>query len=290
HAANWSDFGHLWTTWWLGDLTGAVTVAPLLLTWGGGRDEWFPKRRYIEGAALLILLSLAAIVTFGRRSPPSVQFYPLTRLIVPFLLWAAFRLGRRGVTAAVIVTSTFAVWGAAHGSAFVGVAVSDSLLMLQLFLGSNAVTFLFLGAVVEERRRSESTRRENENRLTVNLAITRILAEARTLRDAAPRIVSTVCKSLHWEVGAMWTPDEAQTVLKNVNVWRTSETRHTDFERVCRARTFEKGVGLPGRVWVNLKPEWIANVSKDDNFSRATAATAEGLHSAVAFPILLDEQ
>src|SRR5262245_35119880 len=106
HAANWSDFGHLWTTWWLGDLTGAVTVAPLLLTWGGGRDEWFPKRRYIEGAALLILLSLAAIVTFGRRSPPSVQFYPLTRLIVPFLLWAAFRLGRRGVTAAVIVTST----------------------------------------------------------------------------------------------------------------------------------------------------------------------------------------
>jgi PAS domain S-box-containing protein len=291
HAANWNDFGHLWRTWWLGDLTGAVTIAPLLLTWGAGRDKWFPKRRYIEGAALLILLSVAAIFTFGKASPTPVQYFPLTRLIVPFLLWAAFRLGRRGVTAAIAVTSAFAVWGTAQGGGpFLGGAASDSLLILQLFLGSNAVTFLFLGAVVEERRRSESSRRENEKRLAVNLAITRILAEVLTLRDATPRIARTVCESLRWELGAMWTPDEGQTVLKNVNVWRTSETRHADFERVCRAQTFAKGVGLPGRVWETLKPAWIANVSKADNFPRASSATAEDLHSAFAFPILLDDQ
>ena len=33
HAAQWSQFGSLWTTWWLGDVAGAVTVAPLLIAW-----------------------------------------------------------------------------------------------------------------------------------------------------------------------------------------------------------------------------------------------------------------
>jgi len=31
-ASQGTGFGSLWMTWWLGDLAGAVTVAPLLLT------------------------------------------------------------------------------------------------------------------------------------------------------------------------------------------------------------------------------------------------------------------
>ena len=30
--ASWADFGHLWSTWWLGDSVGALVVAPFLLT------------------------------------------------------------------------------------------------------------------------------------------------------------------------------------------------------------------------------------------------------------------
>jgi integral membrane sensor domain MASE1 len=33
HSAQWSQVPLLWLTWWLGDLTGAVTVTPLVLTW-----------------------------------------------------------------------------------------------------------------------------------------------------------------------------------------------------------------------------------------------------------------
>ena len=36
NAAQWNQFGSLWVTWWLGDVAGAVTVAPLVIAWTSG--------------------------------------------------------------------------------------------------------------------------------------------------------------------------------------------------------------------------------------------------------------
>src|SRR5438045_9252176 len=33
--ARWADFGTIWLTWWLGDMGGALVVAPLLVLWFG---------------------------------------------------------------------------------------------------------------------------------------------------------------------------------------------------------------------------------------------------------------
>src|SRR5262245_56953790 len=33
-SALWSNFGSIWLTWWLGDVAGALIVAPLLILWG----------------------------------------------------------------------------------------------------------------------------------------------------------------------------------------------------------------------------------------------------------------
>src|SRR5439155_14324362 len=46
------------------------------------------------------------------------------------------------------------------------------------------------------------------------------------------------------------------------------------------------GTGLPGRVWTSLKPVFIPEVARDDNFPRAPIAVAAALHAAFAFPIL----
>src|ERR1051325_1986577 len=116
HSAEWKQFPLLWLTWWLGDVTGAVTVAPLALTWLVGEGHWLPRRRYFEATALILLLSASAMATFAGQSPTSIKYYPLSRLLIPFLLWASFRLGRRGVTVAIAVVSAFAIWGTSHGS------------------------------------------------------------------------------------------------------------------------------------------------------------------------------
>jgi PAS domain S-box-containing protein len=291
HSATWANFNSLWVTWWLGDLTGATTIAPLLLVWGSGKHQWLPKRRYLEAVALILLLSLSSIATFGKVAPAPLIYQPLTRLLLPFMLWAGFRLGRRGVTIVSVVVSAFAIWGTAHGTGpFITGNANESLMVLQLYLSTNALTFLFLSVVVEEKHRSERARRHNEERLASNLAITRILAEAPALEDASKRILQTVSDSLRWELGAFWIPDHEANVLRNFMVWRKPDSKAVGFEEVCYERTFAKGVGLPGRIWESKAPFWISDVATDANFPRASIALADGLHGAFAFPILFGDR
>ncbi|HXT63849.1 MAG TPA: PAS domain S-box protein [Pyrinomonadaceae bacterium] len=290
HSARWSQFPLLWLTWWLGDFTGAVTVAPLILTWLAGQGHWLPRRRYLEATALILLLSVSAIVTFGGKSPTAIKYYPLSRLLIPFLLWASFRLGRRGVTVAIAVVSAFAIWGTSQGNGpFISTTANESLLMLQLFLASNAVTFLALVTVVDERRLAEAERREDQRRLKANLAVTRILAESPEVNVALQKILSNVGETLKWEFGCVWLPDASGKALQSVVMWKASRTVPR-FEELCKERVFERGVGLPGRVWADRKPAWIRDVSKDDNFPRGPIASAEGLHAAFAFPITFDQE
>ncbi len=289
HSAQWTQFPLLWLTWWLGDLTGAVTVGPLVLTWLAGKGHWLPRRRYLEATALVLLLSASAMVTFGGQSPPAIKYYLLSRLLIPFLLWASFRLGRRGVTVAIAVVSAFAIWGTAHGSGpFISGTANESFLTLQLFVASNAVTFLALVTVVEERRLAEASRLDTQRRIEANLAVTRILAESPEVCLALERILATVGRTLTWEFGCVWLPDAERQQLRNVATWQPT-LKAPKFEQVSRDRTFERGIGLPGRVWASLKPEWIHDVSQDDNFPRAPIAAEEGLRSAFAFPIVFNQ-
>src|SRR6058998_2649042 len=62
-----------------------------------------------------------------------------------------------------------------------------------------------------------------------------------------------------------------------------------EFEEASHSRTFKRGVGLPGRVWSAGRPDWITDLAADSNFPRATFATASGLRSAFAFPIMVGE-
>jgi signal transduction histidine kinase/integral membrane sensor domain MASE1/CheY-like chemotaxis protein len=291
HTASWNEFGSLWMTWWLGDTVGGLTVAPLLLTWGAVSSRRWTTKRYVEAAFLLALISAASMATFGGPSPIPLKWYPLARLLVPFFLLVAFRLGQRGVTLATITTSVLAIWGTAHGlGPFVGRTPNDSLLVLQVFLGSNAVMFMFLAAAIEERRQATETLHENERRLAANLAITRILAESPALSDATSRILQRVGETLGWQVGGMWTPDPEAKVLRCLNIWHAPFARVERFEAVSLQRAFASGVGLPGRVWTSMKPVWIPDVTRDENFPRAPDAVSAGLHSAFAFPIMFGDR
>src|SRR5882672_1298459 len=262
-AASWQDFGSLWLTWWLGDTVGALVVAPLLLTWGIESRPW-STRKYVEAALLLTLLAVSSTATFAGPAPIPLKFYPLSRLIVPFFLWAAFRLGQRGVTLATVMISLFAIWGTTRGvGPFVGRTLNDSLLILQVFLGSNVVMFMFLAATVEERRQVTATLHESERRLAAKLAVTRILAESPDLADATLCILKTIGNSLDWQVGDMWTPDERANVLRCLNVWHAPAAKVQKFKAVTEVAAFAPEVGLPGRVWATLKPVWISDLSKD---------------------------
>jgi PAS domain S-box-containing protein len=114
----------------------------------------------------------------------------------------------------------------------------------------------------------------------------RALAESATLEEAAPRMLKAVSEALGWQCGALWQVNRARNTLHCVGTWGMPGLPLEEFIAATRAFTFERGVGLPGRVWENRKPVWVRDVTRDANFPRAPIAERAGLHSAFALPIL----
>jgi PAS domain S-box-containing protein len=137
---------------------------------------------------------------------------------------------------------------------------------------------------VLETNNEITERKRAEQRQTVNLEVTKILAESPAIIDAVPRILETVCETLGWEVGGFWTPEPEAGVLRCLTAWECHPGRFLKFKRTCSELTLAPGVGLSGLVWSNRKPVWISDVT-DTDFPRARVAVTEGLHAAFAFPI-----
>jgi two-component system cell cycle sensor histidine kinase/response regulator CckA len=129
--------------------------------------------------------------------------------------------------------------------------------------------------------------KEADRRLAARTAVTRVLAEAGSLEDAAPKVLHAVCQSLGWNLGALWRVDEAANCLYCVDLWTAPKLKDSEFEALSRNTTFEPGVGLPGRVWASGEPAWIPDVVQDRNFPRARVAALGQLHGGFGFPIVL---
>ncbi len=155
--ANWADYGSIWITWWLGDATGILIVAPVVLLWGIGGSPRVTGRQVGEAVALLAGLSIVTLFVFGGLFPGDTKTYPLEFLCIPFILWAAFRFGRRAATTAIVVLSVIALWGTLRGfGPFAREARNESLLLLQAFMSATALIAATLAAAVTERRRVEA--------------------------------------------------------------------------------------------------------------------------------------
>jgi two-component system, sensor histidine kinase and response regulator len=129
-----------------------------------------------------------------------------------------------------------------------------------------------------------------EARLAAQHAVTRVLAESPTLAAAAPLTLQAICESLGWSVGVIWRVDRKDNVLRCVETWHTASAHVEQFDRDTRARTFAPGEGLPGRVWQQVQPIWIEDVTCDTNFPRASIAAQEGVHASFSFPVVLGSE
>jgi PAS domain S-box-containing protein len=126
-------------------------------------------------------------------------------------------------------------------------------------------------------------RKEAEQRLNAQYAVTRILEESATLDEVFPKILETISESLGWQISKVWHLDRPADVLRCGQTWYAPSVDVAESGEITQQSTLPRGVGLPGRVWASGKPVWISDAVRDPK----SIPFNEGLHGAVAFPILL---
>jgi len=149
--ASWADAREVWQVWWIGDAMGILLVAPVLLCLPVWLTRTWSSALIVEALVLYLMVFLVSYGVFsGRLSAASAFSFPY--LIFPFIVWAEMRFGEMGTGMVSLVTSSVAVWGTKNGlGPFVGTALGDDLVSLQLFMGMLAMTGLLLGAAIQER-------------------------------------------------------------------------------------------------------------------------------------------
>lgn len=153
-ALPWPDLVANWGTWWHGDAAGIIIIAPLILNWKLRHDIVWSPAKILEAAALACSLFLTAYLVFsnGTRYFSSL---PLTFLVLPLIIWAAFRFTRREVTTAGAAVCIIAVWYTLEGQGpFAQEPLNLSLLLLLAFISTIVATGLMLSAAVNERKRA----------------------------------------------------------------------------------------------------------------------------------------
>jgi integral membrane sensor domain MASE1 len=155
------DLRNAWLVWWLGDASGMLTVAPLLLLASAAWRRWRPPEpaRVLEAVALAATLLLVADV--GLTARVARPF-----LVFPVLVWAAIRFRQAGAAAASLLVSAVLVWLTAHGRGpFVESTPTQSFLLTQTSAAAVMATSLVLAALTVERERAGRTLRERERQL-----------------------------------------------------------------------------------------------------------------------------
>ncbi len=141
-------FWPTWSVWWAGDAEGVLIIAPLLLS---VRFLRFPRQmnweRVAEGSVLFVGIGVVAHAVF-------VSHLRILYLVLPLVLWAAWRFGLPGATVAALIATSIAIWAAERGTGpFMNEQLLQRMATLQIFNASVAFASFVVAAIVAERQR-----------------------------------------------------------------------------------------------------------------------------------------
>jgi len=178
---------------WIGDLIGVVVVTPLLLVAtraSGGFDRFAWGEALLQGGSVVAALFLVFVSGVGHEHKLFyVLFLPLT--------WIAMRRGLAGTTAATMLVQIGLIVALLSGGHPAGTVLDFQFLMLAL-----ALTGLFLGVSVDERRTAEAKLRDKQAELD------------RSLRAAAAsELASTLAHELNQPLSAIGTYTRSAQIL-----------------------------------------------------------------------------
>jgi len=167
--ADWANYGAIWLTWWLGDTTSDLLIAPLIILWSIASKRRWNRREAVEVGILLLLLFVLSEAVFGGWLTISVRNYPIAFICGAIVIWTAFRFTQRETATGIFILSAIAIWGTLHSfGPFAAETENQSLLALQYWTAVVTITAMALSAGMAEHGRAEEALRQSEAR--TNLA------------------------------------------------------------------------------------------------------------------------
>ncbi len=141
------------------------------------------------------------------------------------------------------------------------------------------------GAENAARRRAEA-----ESRLLISL--TKAILAAADFESALKTALESICAFTRWDYGEYWLPNPERNALVMRSCWHQNREQLAQLENATRAMSVQPELnhGLPGRVWVSQRPEWIPDLSSVSGLLRQSLFEQAGLKSAVVIPVVSGNQ
>jgi two-component system, sensor histidine kinase and response regulator len=115
--------------------------------------------------------------------------------------------------------------------------------------------------------------------------------ETNEINVAFRTCLDDICSYTKWPIGHAYilSPIDPNLLVPS-DIWHLRDPQDFfSFQQITMKTTFKPGVGLPGRVLETGRPAWVNDVMDDENFPRAKYALDIGVHSAFAFPVVVEE-
>src|SRR5262245_26876789 len=273
-----SSFLSVWLTWWLGDFTGAVVVAPVVVLWA--KSE--PASRAPPEIAKTGLICLAAATSGVIAFWPLCIHDALIILCVLPVMWAALRRGQRDTATAALIVSAFVVWCTAmQCGPFAKPSLNDSFVMSLAFMISIALLSLALSADVSARSRIENQQRQRALETEVLWQAIVQAAFGGSFEDLLRDCLERICRVTGWPAAHAYLPDDVNNPRRLLSspVWHFEREDLTPLALETAGAVLEIGQGLPSksesrepRMPILLKP-------------RKRLLLKHGLHAAFGFPL-----
>lgn len=165
------NFADAWITWWLGDATGALVIAPAIVLWAAGHHHAFSRNEFLETVGVLATAAVVGLIAFSPLIEQTPGRDPLGFLAILPMLWAALRRGPRDTATVALVLAGTTIWGTLMGGGpFTSGDLNSSFLLVLMFLISIAVPSLLLSADVEVRKKAEESLRRAQIELERKVA------------------------------------------------------------------------------------------------------------------------
>ncbi|TAF03063.1 MAG: response regulator [Nostocales cyanobacterium] len=170
-----SAYSQTWLTWWISNVAGIFIFTPALLSWGEFIKDYLLNRKnrlkfrlqtlninifHISEAVLLLgsAIWICKNVFWGQ--------YSLEYMLIPCLVWAAFRFGKLGATNLIVIVAVIAVLGTVRRlGSFERDNLNESLILLQCFIGVMVLTTIVLTAVLAEKQQALLILKKSQQKL-----------------------------------------------------------------------------------------------------------------------------